>query len=205
MAKSIDAKAAWADAALEIDRPLRFRADEPVFMAVTVTPIWSLAALLLPTWKVNDWLVDSRLVEPYLVAVERRSISASEAVTSLLAAVRDSVYWVPLAAWTGRSRTRCRMAVVSLSAPSPVCSMLMPSWAFCDDCWKPPICERSFSLMERPAASSAARLIRKPEESFSRLDDIAFCVSLRCRYAFMAPTLVLFCRLIILPCSGRRL
>src|SRR5437764_3604343 len=166
-------------------------------MAVTVTAIWSLAALLLPTWKVNDWLEDSRLVEPYLVAVEMRSISASEAVTSLLAAVRDSVSWVPLAAWTARSRTRCRMAVVSSSAPSPVCSMLMPSWAFWLACWKPPIWARSFSLMERPAASSAARLMRKPEDSFSRLDDIAFCVSLRCRYAFIAPMLVLICRPIL--------
>ncbi len=40
--------------------------------------------------------------------------------------------------------------------------------------------------MLRPAASSAARLMRKPEESFSRLLDIWLSVAERLRYAFIA-------------------
>ena len=50
--------------------------------------------------------------------------------------------------------------VTSLSAPSAVCATLMPSCALRTATFRPPICERRPSLMDRPAASSAARLIR---------------------------------------------
>jgi hypothetical protein len=48
--------------------------------------------------------------------------------------------------------------------------------------------------MARPAASSAARLIRNPDDSFSNDFDIIESVALRLRYAFSAATLVLIRR-----------
>src|ERR1043165_9361422 len=51
MAKSIDASAEAAAEAVEIDKPLMLRPD--VVMALTDTEILSLAALVLPTWKVK--------------------------------------------------------------------------------------------------------------------------------------------------------
>src|SRR5438132_4192204 len=71
MAKSIDASADAADAAVEIDRPLMFRPD--AVMALTDTEILSLAALVLPTW-VNAPVALSSDVEPYLVELAMRSI-----------------------------------------------------------------------------------------------------------------------------------
>ena len=76
---------------------------------------------------------------------------------------------------------RCRMVCVSFSAPSAVWMRLMPSWALLVAWFRPRIWARSFSEMARPAASSAARLIRRPEDRRSRLVDIAFCVPERLR------------------------
>ena len=72
-----------------------------------------------------------------------------------------------LAFWTARSRMRWRMEVTSLRAPSAVWATEMPSWALRVATLRPPIWLRSDSLLTRPAASSAARLIRKPDDSFS--------------------------------------
>src|SRR2546423_8033728 len=179
MAKSIDARADAAAEAVLIDRPLML--SPVVVMALTDTEILSLAALVLPTWKVKAPPALSSDVEPYLVLLAMRSISDRAEVTSASAAARDSVSCVPLADCTARSRTRCKSDVVSFRAPSAVCSMLMPSCAFCMATLKPPTWERSFSLIDRPAASSAARLMRKPEESFSRLLDMVLLVLLRWR------------------------
>src|SRR2546421_4044247 len=95
MAKSIDANADAAAAAVLIDRPLMLRPE--AVMALTDTEILSLAALVLPTWKVNEAVALSSEVEPYLVLLAMRSISARAEVTSASAAARDSVSWVPLA------------------------------------------------------------------------------------------------------------
>ena len=45
--------------------------------------------------------------------------------------------------------------------------MEIPSWAFRMARERPRVCRRSFSLIARPAASSAALLMRSPELSFS--------------------------------------
>src|SRR3954451_23519872 len=99
-----------------------------------------------------------------------------------------------LLAWTERSRMRCRIEVVSDSAPSAVCTTLVPSWVLRTAWVRPPICERRPSEMARPAASSAALLMRKPEDSRSSDLFIEFWVVLRLRYAFSAATLVLTLR-----------
>ncbi len=67
---------------------------------------------------------------------------------------------VPFLAWTASSRTRWSIEWTSFSEPSAVCTIETAScrlrWA-----WpRPRIWPRIFSEMARPAASSAARLIR---------------------------------------------
>ena len=60
------------------------------------------------------------------------------------------------------SRTRCRIACISFSAPSAVWTSEMPSWALRLACAVPRIWARMPSEIARPAASSAARLMRRP-------------------------------------------
>src|SRR5450830_243084 len=86
---------------------------------------------------------------------------------------------------------RCRIECVSLSAPSAVCTTEMPSWALRTPTLMPPICERMLSEIARPAASSAARLMRKPDESFSSDLLRLPCVVVRLRAALRAAMLVL--------------
>src|SRR5690554_209040 len=69
----------------------------------------------------------------------------------------------------------------------------MPSWALRAATLRPPICERRPSEIARPAASSAARLMRRPLDSFSNDFERSFCVLDRFRYALSAETLVLIC------------
>src|SRR5919112_5507314 len=81
---------------------------------------------------------------------------------------------------------RCRMAVVSLSAPSAVCTTLTPSCELRTATFRPPTWARRPSEMDRPAASSAARLMRNPLDSFSS-DLLSWpSVTDRLRYEFCA-------------------
>ena len=90
-------------------------------------------------------------------------------MTSFWIWARSASVFVSFALCTDSSRTRCRMECDSFSAPSAVWMRLMAFWAFSLALLRPLTWPRSFSLMARPAASSAARLMRKPEDSFSRL------------------------------------
>ena len=51
------------------------------------------------------------------------------------------------------------ISCTSFNAPSAVCTQEIPSCAFADACVSPLICLLIFSEMDKPAASSAARLI----------------------------------------------
>src|ERR1700716_3186228 len=108
-----------------------------------------------------------------------------------------------LAAETARVRTRCRIAWTSLSAPSAVWTKLTPSWALAMAWLVPPISARRASDLTSPAASSAARLIRKPEDSFSRDFERAEDVVFRLRYALYAAMFWLIRMTVIPPCSSR--
>ena len=110
-----------------------------------------------------------------------RVSSDFSAVASALIAARESVSLESLADCTARSRMRWRIECVSVSAPSAVCTTLTPSWVLRTATLRPPICERRPSEMARPAASSAARLMRKPLESFSSDLLIWPCVTDRLR------------------------
>src|SRR5256714_2721799 len=81
----------------------------------------------------------------------------------------------------------------------------MRSWALRAATCRPRIWDCRPWLIDRPAASSAARLIRRPEDSFSSEFFMALSVEDRLRYALTAAMLLLIRRLIVLsPCSMPR-
>ena len=104
-----------------------------------------------------------------------RVSSVFNSVTSVLIAVRSVAVLVSLTDWTARSRIRCKMAVDSSKAPSAVWLKEIASLALRTAWVKPLICESIRLVMDRPAASSMAELIRLPEDRRS----IEFSKSLR--------------------------
>jgi hypothetical protein len=68
----------------------------------------------------------------------------------------------PFADCTASSRRRSSMPLTSPSAPSPVCTSEMPSSALRRAWSSERTCARSRSLIARPAASSAAVVMRRP-------------------------------------------
>src|SRR3954466_15799417 len=145
-----------------------------------------------PTWKLAEKLPSSSFLPLNVVVLAIRSSSDFSWVTSdwmfawALALIPPELF-----ACTDRSRMRWRMLCVSVSAPSAVCTTEMPSWVLRTATFRPPIWERRPSEMARPAASSAARLMRKPEESFSSDLLIWPSVTDRLRYALSAAMLLL--------------
>ena len=110
----------------------------------------------------------SSLVPLNVVVLAMRSSSCLSWPISFWMLPVAVVFRLPeLDAWTDRSRMRCRIEVLSDSAPSAVCTTLVPSWVLRTAWVSPPICERRPSEIASPAASSAARLIRKPDDSRS--------------------------------------
>src|SRR3954470_10972802 len=147
---------------------------------------------LAPTWKEVLYLPSRSFCPLNVVVSAMRSSSDLSWPISDWTFFRASAFMLPvLEAWTDRSRMRWRMLCVSVSAPSAVCTTEMPSWVLRTATLRPPICERRPSEMARPAASSAARLMRKPEESFSRDLLIWPSVTDRLRYALSAAMLLL--------------
>ena len=86
-------------------------------------------------------------------------ISVFNCWTSSLRAVLSVVAFVPFAAWTASSLILWSIECTSFKAPSAVCTKEIPSWALSDALLRPLIWFLIFSEIERPAASSAARLI----------------------------------------------
>ena len=109
----------------------------------------------------------SRFVSLNFVVSETRSISPESWSISAWIASRSVCEFVPFAACVASSSIRWSMSCTSPSAPSAVCTEETPSCAFVEPRSRPRICRRIFSEMERPAASSAPRLILYPDESFS--------------------------------------
>src|SRR3984893_10829569 len=115
-----------------------------------------------------------------------RLISDDSWSISDLIAPRSEAWRVSLPPWTVSSRIRWRMEAVSLSAPSPDRIREIPSWALLEAWCRPAVWARSFSLMVRPAASSAALLMRMPLDSFATLLEYARPVVDRLRWALRA-------------------
>src|SRR5688500_4838898 len=164
------------------------------FMPLPTEPTWTLmvSPALEPTWKAALKLPSSSFLPLKVVVLAMRSSSDLSCPISDWMLFRASALTPPaLLAWTDRSRMRWRMLCVSVSAPSAVCTTEMPSWVLRTATFRPPIWDRSPSEMARPAASSAARLMRKPEESFSSDLLIWPSVTDRLRYALSAAMLLL--------------
>src|SRR5262249_35727866 len=93
--------------------------------------------------------------------------------------------------WTASSRMRCRASPTLLRAPSAVCASEMPSLALRIATFMPRTCAFMRSAMPRPAASSLAELMRKPEDRRCIEVDSEFCEADRLRCAVSDATLVL--------------
>ena len=147
---------------------------------------------LAPTWKVAVPNVPSSTFWPLNeVCVAMRSISARRCCTSASRAARSDDEFVALAACTASSRMRCRLLVTSASADSAVCASEMPSFALRTAWLRPRICVVKRSEMARPAASSLALLMRRPEDSRCSAWDSELCEVERLRCAVSEETLVL--------------
>jgi len=114
---------------------------------------------------------DRILIPLKSVSLETRFTSDMSAWSSASRFARWVSVKVPLAACTARSRMRCSMSFTPDRAPSATCTRLTPSCALREATCIPRIFVRICSLTARPAASSAARLMRRPEESRSIVRD----------------------------------
>jgi len=131
-----------------------------------------------------DWLLN-------VVDDAMRSVSARSATSSELMLARSESEIAPFAAWTVSSRMRWTIDSTAFRAPSAVWSMDTASWTLRPAWLGPRTWPRSFSLIARPAASSAARLMRRPLERRSTLFANAPAVMPSCRCAFIASMFVL--------------
>ncbi len=125
--------------------------------------------LLAPEWipTCTSMLVDwfSRLTPLNSVTLARRSISERIWSTSVCRYARSVSPRVPDADSMASSRMRVRMECTSASAPSAICTTLTPSLVLRIATEVEAMSARRFSLTPRPAASSAARVIRRPDDS----------------------------------------
>ena len=78
------------------------------------------------------------------------------------------------------------MSWLSCRYPSAVWMNEMPFCAFMEAMRRPRICERIFSDTASPDASSPARLMRKPDDSFSMSLSAAMLLNFNCRWVKMA-------------------
>jgi len=149
----------------------------------------------MPMWKLTDVELPLSSLTP-LNSVDRpmRSISSTRLRNSSLSVVLSWPETVPLAACTDSSRRRVRIELTSLSAPSVVCTMEMPSLALRLACSSERTCERRRSEIARPAASSAAVAMRRPVASRRKLPSRRPVLVARFRCALMDATLVLTLR-----------
>ena len=130
---------------------------------------------LAPTWKACEVNEPSSSCKPLkVVLLAMRFSSDTSWFTSDCRLARLSAELVELADWIDNSRTRWRILVLSCSAPSAVCDSEMPSLALRMAWARPRIWEVIWLEMARPAASSFALLMRKPEDRRS----IEVCIEL---------------------------
>jgi hypothetical protein len=98
---------------------------------------------------------------------------------------------------------RCRLLVTEARAPSAVCASEMPSLALRAAWLRPRICAVKRSAMARPAASSLALLMRRPDDrraiAVERSVSVRFelrCALSEARFVLMVMAMVeelLFC------------
>jgi len=104
---------------------------------------------------------------------------------------RESVVWPSWADWMALVFMLLTMLMDSCSAASAVCTMLIPSLPFLMAWPSPRAWDFKESAMDMPDASSAALLIRSPDESLSRELDRELSVEIMFLWELSAATLVL--------------
>src|SRR6185312_4185534 len=130
----------------------------------SLAPTWILMVAALPD--------TAKIFLPLkLVWSPMRLISSRRWVISFWMEARSVLVLVPLAACTVNWRMRCRLSLTWPSALSAVCEIEMPSFALRWAWDRPVICEPMRLAMAWPAASSAAELMRRPDDRRS----IAVC------------------------------
>ncbi len=143
----------------------RFQLPSDLMLALAIwamSIVWPWSA---PIWKACAWNVPSSSLVPLkLVCSATRWISAFNSCTSAFSAWRSESELVALRDCTDSSRMRCRLLPISVSAPSAVCASEMPSLALRAAWFMPRIWVLKRSEIARPAASSLALLMRRPED-----------------------------------------
>ena len=143
--------------------------------------IWSVVALLAPTWKVRAEPAANNLVPLKEVLARLRLISSARAWYSWFRLARSESLLVALADCTASSRMRCPMSLILDRAPSAVCDSEMASLALRMATFMPRTWVFMRSAMARPAASSLALLTRRPVDRRWTEVARALCVALRLR------------------------
>ncbi len=159
-------------------------------LVIAVTEIsWPAFA---PTWKA--WpvkLPSSSLVPLNSVCVATRWISLISCCTSEFSAARSEAEFVAFELCTASSRMRCRLDPSSPKAPSATWASEMPSLALRAAWLRPRIWVVKRSEMARPAASSRALLMRRPEDRRWMVVAKEALLVCRLRWAFSEIVLVL--------------
>ena len=117
-----------------------------------------------PTWIFMEPSFASTFTPLNWVWPDTRSISSRRDLISSWIESRSDWELVPVVAWTVSSRTRCKLLLISDSAPSVVCATEIPSLALRAAWVRPLMLEVKRLAIAWPAASSFALLIRKPED-----------------------------------------
>ena len=182
---SISFKVVWALWALETENA---SIPECVFSADVPTPAFDAIPLILKPLDKEIEIVSSPLAptckttlpfestRPFpfpaktfwpakVVLQEIRVISEQSWSTSAWIAVRSAEVLVPVAAWLANVLIFWSISVVSSKAPSTVFANASPVAAFLLPCFNPSICAVKRFEIWRPAASSLAELMRRPEDN----------------------------------------
>ena len=175
----------------------------PVAEAEATPPIWAavvpwlrlmvmVSPTLAPTWNAAEPKLPSSTWRPLkVVCCEMRVISDRRCCTSASSAARSESEFVALADCTASWRIACRLLVSSCNADSVVCASEMPSLALRTAVLRPLIWVVKRVEIARPAASSLALLMRRPEDRRCIAVANALCELLRLRWAVNDMMLVL--------------
>ena len=183
-------------------------AEEPVtavillslVMSVVVIETVSLLVVLAPTWKSILVASEPSIALPLkVVPPSTRVISCCSCENSLFSESLSDVLLVELRACTASSLMRCSESPTCASAPSAVWDSEMPSLELRIATFMPRTCEFMRSAMARPAASSLAELMRRPEDRRCIEVDSEDCDAARLRCASSEAMLVLIERVMMFP------
>ena len=149
----------WETSSIPLASVVRLPETFSARVSSLVAPIWkdtSASNLPLVPSLLNSFSPAKLLFSMILLS------SLPSSLYSACIALRSASLLVPLADWVARSFMRCMISVISLSAPSAVCSSEEASLTLRRATAMPLVCAFMRVAICRPAASSAAELMRRP-------------------------------------------